>query len=182
MILLYHDISTRTGWAFGKPGSIPLFGSFRVAQKHACVGEFLDGYEHKLGDQISRFRPDWFAFEAAILRSKKGGKQGTSIETALKLMSLAGIAEKVAWQLRVPNIRQALHQSVALFFTGRGSWPGGREEGKRQSIRVCHELGWQVMNDDEADACAGWSFMCSLIAPAAPLRRWEGALLGVGNA
>jgi hypothetical protein len=32
-------------------------------------------------------------------------------------------------------------------------------------VRQCYAMGWKVTDDNEADALALWSFMCSLLDP-----------------
>jgi hypothetical protein len=37
-------------------------------------------------------------------------------------------------------------------------------------MRQCRAMGWQVADDNEADALATWHYMCSLIEPKLALR------------
>lgn len=171
--VLFHDLATSTGWAFGEPGGIPLFGSFLVARAGAGVGEFAAGYERRAYDQLTKFKPDCFCFEGAFVGDK------TSFDTARKLLGLVVVAEKCAFDCAVPMVRELQHSSISKFFTGSGRWK--RAEGKQIIMKVCRALGWTPADHDQADALAGWAMQCHLIEPRARPMRWEGSLLGVAS-
>lgn len=174
--ILAIDCGTVLGWTCGPPGAEPEYGSHRVAAGGCAIGEFLDNYEQWLLRQVVDRRPHCLIFEAPIMTSGK-----TSIDTARKLLCLAGITEKVGYQRRVPMVREAANPTVCKFFTGRGRWASSDEK-KRITVEVCRRLGWDPPDHNSADGLALWSFACSLLAPKVKLRRWEGALLGVGAA
>lgn len=180
--IIFHDIATKVGWAVGAPRcDAPRFGSFRCGPPGCSIGAALDKYERELTAQILATRPACFAFEAPLLvRPNKQGLGGTAMDTARKLLGLAATAEKVAFQLGVSMVRETEHSKVMKHFTGTSNWK--RADGKAAVIKICGLMGWDVKGDDDAgDALAGWSLMCSMIDPRAPLRRWDGALLGIAG-
>ena len=47
-------------------------------------------------------------------------------------------------------------QSIRKHFIGRGDLK--RDAAKARTMERCQRLGWQIANDNEADACAVWDF------------------------
>lgn len=153
--ILALDLATVTGWAVGEPGTVPLAGSYRVARPGAGLGLFLAGYSDWLADRITILEPCTLIFEAPILTGKK-----TALETARKLMCLAGVTEMIAYRRELPCF-EASGVEVTKFFTGRARYPGDtpqeRRHAKKQAvISQCAMLGWRAEDDNAADALALW--------------------------
>lgn len=161
--LLALDLATKTGWAWGlvpatppataleaaisKPPQ-PESGVYKVTGDG--VGAFLADFERWLSDQIDRLQPSGLIYEAPILPNT------TSFETALKLMSLAGITAKIAHERRIAWVRHAQPASVKKHFTGSG------KAKKEHMEAACRRRGWLPQDDNHADAMALLSFGCTL--------------------
>lgn len=163
MLVLALDLATSTGWAMAdsetyelrtslesavsKPPR-PESGFYEVPKRaRGNIGAFLDDFEKWLRAMISVSLPTMVAFEAPLLRGN------TSIDTARKLMALAAVTEMVCYRADcVQRCFEANNATVRKHFIRKGS--GKRDEIKRLTIIECEGRGWNVQNDDEADALA----------------------------
>jgi Holliday junction resolvasome RuvABC endonuclease subunit len=162
--LLALDIATRTGWAYGR---VPLRGTtaleasavrppkpdsgiIRVLTEAGGLGHFLAEFEERLTGLLDDKRPGGLIIEAPLLPKL------TSFETVCKLMSMAGIAQKVADQWRIRWRRIAQPASIKKHFAGKGNAK------KPDMIAACRQRGWEVFDDNEADALAIWDLGCAL--------------------
>lgn len=148
--ILALDLSSATGWAAGSPGETPRAGTRRIGRPGQRIGAFLDIFDRWLSDQITVHQPAVLIFEAPILTAGK-----TSIDTARKLMCLAGVTELIAFRREIPRVFEADSSTVTKFFTGRGSY-GNRDAKKAAVMEQCRQLGWQPCDDNAADALALW--------------------------
>lgn len=176
-MITFFDLATRTGWAAGR-GGVEDFGSFELRRTGENVGEFLFEAQARIEAIARRFRPTLMAFEAPFLVARR--------DTMLKVRKLSGLANEVekcayslgmAWHNRPIDCREALVDDVRRHFLGR-DYPRTREAAKIATKVKCRDLGWDVDNDDEADALAGLSFMHALEAPeqaldVVPLFQWK---------
>lgn len=142
MKILALDIATRTGWACGAVGGEPRWGLATFL--HSDVGAFASAYDHWLSDMITVEQPDLLVFEAPILPRQ------TTIATARKLMGLAFLTELIAFR-RSLACREVSIQTVKKFFAGHGHAP------KAEMINAARRQGWNVKDDNEADALGVWA-------------------------
>ena len=151
-LVLALDLSTHTGWAIGRLGGNALeFGTMHLPKTGDDLGRFLFEFEVWLRDLIQDRHPDKVFFEAPIMSQRT--------MTARKLMSLAGVTEKVCFELRVPY-EEAVLSSVKLFFAGHG------KAEKKHMIDAARRMhGWPVEDDNQADACGIWLYGCACINP-----------------
>ncbi len=163
------DLATVTGWAFGPAGGVPSSGIKRMGDPGCSVGRFLQVFEEWLNDMLTVYQPQIFAFEAPLLRTGAGGESNTSIDTARKLLCLAGNAERIALDHDIPEhlVCEADNSSVCKDFTGRGHFAGDRTAKKNLVMARCREMGWEPADDNAGDALALWRFMEKRFYPAA---------------
>jgi len=155
--ILALDLATVTGWAIGVPGGEPVAGSHRIAEPGAALGRFLAGYSDWLADRITVLEPCMLIFEAPILTGHR-----TALDTARKLMCLAGVTELIAHRREIPCY-EADTGEVTKHFTGRARYPGksyqARRAAKKRSVMdQCAALGWRAADDNAADALALWTW------------------------
>lgn len=169
---LTFDIATNTGWAFWETGrNLPVWGSFHLGKGHNAV-RFL-----ALGDHtellVKKLKPTIFSFERpnqhlySSFKDKKTGRMigGRSNRKTIEyLCALCGVAEEHAHRAGVPAdlIKTVETGEVRQHFIQGNP---KRAIAKAQTVQKCNLLGWQVDNDDEADALAQLSFMRSLYDP-----------------
>lgn len=165
MTCISLDLATVCGWAIGKFPVVPLSPLEMIVRKppkplsgvwrndESAVGPFLLKYERWLTGKILEHGVTAIIFESPVLPSggkDANGKQrkGVSIQTARKLMGLAGITQMVAHRLGIKWTREAAPSSVKFYFCGSG------RPGKDGIMEMCDKLSWQYTTDDEADALA----------------------------
>jgi len=177
--IVFFDLATRSGWAAGDDGGVEDFGDFEMPRTGMQVGEYLCVAERHIDQVVCRFRPDMVAFEAPFLN-----RRTDTILKLRKLGGLANIAEMIAFRRGREwghasglDCREAMVDDVRRHFLGR-EYPRTRQQAKIATKVRCRDLGWDVDNDDEADALAGLSYMHAIMDPAraldvAPLFRWK---------
>lgn len=156
--ILALDIATVTGWALAKPDKPPRFGTVRFGKqggsRAACYREFRLWIENfTLPRKI-----ELIVYESPAAPMIMYGR--TNIETIKRLIGLCEHLEE--WADGVCELREASVQQVRAHFIGRNIKSA---MAKAQTIERCRELGWDVNNDNEADACALWSYQVSCLRP-----------------
>jgi crossover junction endodeoxyribonuclease RuvC len=168
--VLAIDLATKTGWARGCVGEVPEFGTMNFAAKKKgtkggsdmllssdsvfaaameWIGELLDPV------------PDILIIESML--PPDAMKNKTSRQVRDRLAGLHGIIRAVAKRKGVGEITEAAVGDVRAHFVGIRNLK--RHDAKSAVIDRCQSLGWDVANDNEADACAIWSYACALIDP-----------------
>lgn len=145
--VLALDLATFTGWAISQPAGPPLFGTQRIGKPHYSAGRFFAAFRRWAAGMIEIERPAAIYYEAPIIVEANG------LQAAYRLMGLTAHLEAIAYELGVPRIERLASTAVRKHFTGRGRW-ADREDGKRRTVDACRARGWNVISDDEADACA----------------------------
>lgn len=173
-VILALDLATVLGVAIGPAGGKPRAVPHRIAPPETAIGPFLSRYADWLADQITTHDPAVIIFEAPIMTAGK-----TSIDTARKLMNLAGLTDMIGWRREVPRVFEADSSTVCKAFTGRGRYEdrGGK---KRAVMEACARLGWEAADDNAADALALWWWAETKLFPKA--RRESDPLLARGAA
>ena len=139
------DLSVkRTGWASAPPDGDLRFGSKGFPSTGVNVGALLSEFHDWLDAMLAVEDPALVVFEAPILQSGK-----TSIDTARKLMSLAGHTEFLCHRREIRCVEQNI-------MTNKKDFTGSGRAEKEDMINMARRRGWDVRNDDEADACALW--------------------------
>ena len=162
--VLAIDLATKTGFCRGAVGGTPEFGTMnfaiksrdRVVSSDLIFATAMD-WASGLIDPV----PDILIVESML--PPDAMKNHTSRQTRDRLAGLHGIIRGVARRKGVGEISEAAVQDVREHFIGYRNLP--RVQAKRAVIDRCQSLGWDVANDNEADACALWSYACALIDP-----------------
>jgi Holliday junction resolvasome RuvABC endonuclease subunit len=125
----------------------PLSG---VARFSGDVGPFLSSFEAWLSKMLNQHRPGGIIFESPILPAE------TNPATVMKLNSLAGITQMVAFRRGIRWVRSAQPSTVKKHFSGSG------KKGKQNVMDACRARGWVYEDDNMADALALWDFAATL--------------------
>ena len=163
--VLALDLATTTGWAFGEPGDRPSYGSQRFASPGASHEAVFYAAFKWMGNFCEAFEPDVVVWEAPLATIFKRGS--TNAATTTLLYGLPAIIGMVAYQNGIFDIRKANTRDVRLHFIGSNP---KRVKAKPMVIKQCEAMGWQVRDDNQADALATWHYMCSLIEPEIAVR------------
>jgi crossover junction endodeoxyribonuclease RuvC len=167
MIIFALDVASVTGWARGAIGEVPRCGSVRFASEGAShlaiCGRAMEWAIDTLGPAP---RPDVVAIEALlppmVIRRK------SNVDHDL-LAELQGVMLGVCFLRGIYKVNRFAVGKVRAHFIDLSVCAKG--EAKLHVIRKCRSLGWlETADDDAADACALWSYQCSLIDPQQSLR------------
>jgi hypothetical protein len=159
--VLALDLATTTGWAYGEPGGIPVFGNLRFGSKGSRASsyrEFRAWLDANWTSSKPRMRPALIVYESPMIPSLMGGK--TRIETTKLLFGFAEHIEE--WAYDRIELREASVGQVRSHFIGQNL---KAKIAKPMVMERCHELGWMCQTTDESDACALWDYQCCFLAP-----------------
>jgi hypothetical protein len=155
--VLSLDLATVTGFAWGKPGTVPKFGNKRWmkpggsrASAYRELRGWLDAFTHN--EKI-----DLIVYESANVQFMAGK---TNIDTIKLLIGLAENLEE--WCHDHIELREASVSQVRSHFLGQNL---KAVVAKPATVSRCHELGWNVTTHDEGDACALWDYQCCHLRP-----------------
>jgi hypothetical protein len=165
--VLAMDLATVTGWARGSVGSTPVSGSIRFGTRESGDGEVFGqaiGWMSKLLEMAPR--PDIIVLEAMLPPGAKVG--ATNSSTRDRLAGLHAIVRGVAHIRGISEIACYSVGDIRHHFIGERSLR--RAQAKAAIVLRCEMLGWQVVDNNAADACAAWSYACSIIDPTQALK------------
>ncbi len=159
--VLALDLATKTGWAVVEEGTAhaptlievnggkevyhPVSGTIEIGRDHYSMGKFLDTYRRWLLDMLRVHGISRLSYEAPWVNGD------TSQATARKLFGLSAVTEMVCEMKTIPCM-ESTPTNVRTHFIGTNS--GGRNTLKRMTIEHCQALGWNPVDDNEADALA----------------------------
>lgn len=158
--VLALDLATITGWAVGEPGMLLAHGMIRFASKGASHEAIFANAFDWMQDKIGVYGPALIVWEAPLITSFTRGR--TTNDTTTVLFGLPAVIGLAAYKRGIYDIRKAETAKVRRHFIGENP---KRVLAKRLVMRQCVARGWDITDDNEADAIATWSYMCSLIAP-----------------
>lgn len=162
--ILCLDLATRLGFAEGQVGETPITGSHRLAPAGANHGEIGLGLLKWLDDRLRLSPPRELWVEAPITPSIVQGK--THVSTIRILCGLCFIADTVAQGRGVWRRREVATSDVRRHFLGSNP---KRDAAKALTLLKCRSLGWEVCDDNAADAAALFSFASEKIEPGSML-------------
>lgn len=152
----FLDVAGNMGVAQGPPGKIPRLYTVPISKEHDDHEDAFGRATLWIAEQLSLTQPRAVFIEAPRGASVWGN---TNADTNMRLIGLwAAIAGVV--KARKIHCQRGSVSTIRKFFIGVGNMPG--PQAKKEVIRVCRSLGWDVANDNEADAAAGWLWACSL--------------------
>jgi hypothetical protein len=167
--ILAIDGAATAGFALGATGEDPRFGSRRFTGSGAS-GEVVARFSRFLRDTIERNKPDVIAYEAPYFPAGFRNGPPANAKTLRRLLGLAEIIDATAWDYRL-LCYQATASEVTAYLTGKANW-GGRVPKKAATIAAAQRWGWNVSDDNAADALAVWAYAESVLDPgAAAVRR-----------
>ena len=156
--IIFLDLARTTGWCEGVPGERPTSGTIRLAPSSAAAGEVYGGMIQFLAPRLQSFRYRVVSFEAPFdTRHMK-----TNFNTARLLLGLPAIAEGVCHLTGHHNVREVSVNDVRKYLLGTRPAKG---EAKKAVIAKLNELGFDPKDDNEADAIAGWLYVCARVEP-----------------
>lgn len=164
--ILALDIATSTGWAYGRPGETPRYGSQSWAAKagetaadDGTVGAAATRWLHSF---MTIDKPDLLIYEAPLGAGGRSSK-GSSERTTRRLLGLTFLIETVGVLKGVPSsmICEANVQTVRKHFVGQAR----PADGKAAVMARCRQLGWAPRTHDEGDALALWDFAGAVMVP-----------------
>jgi hypothetical protein len=166
--ILALDIATRCGFCRGAPGDAPAeIGSVRFggidASNNAVFANALKWTSKLLEPEP---RPTMLILEAMLPPTAKLGN--TSADVRDRLAGLHGVIRAVAHLRGIYNIAEHSVSDIRRHFLGTHLLK--RAQAKQETVERCRQLGWNVEDDNQADACALWSLGASLIRPELSLR------------
>lgn len=160
MTVLALDLASVTGWAYGEPGGEPKHGTVRFAS----AGASHEAVFAKAMTWTKLMLPNkgitTVVWEAPMPTSFKRGQ--SNVNTTTLLYGLPAVIGAVVYSAGIFDIRKADTRDVRKHFIGCSP---KRFEAKRMTMDMCRARGWQVADDNEADALATWDYMVSLIDP-----------------
>jgi hypothetical protein len=163
--VLALDLATVTGFAWGKPGAVPKFGSIRLSKPGTSRALTYRNFRIWLEDiwNVRDKQPDLIVFESPAVPSIMSGK--TNIDTIKLLLGLSEHLEE--WCYGKFELREASVSQVRSHFIGSNK---KAILAKPKTMARCKELGWDVVTYDEADACALWDYQCCFLRPDLAMR------------
>lgn len=164
MTVLALDLASVSGWAYGDPGGAPTHGYIRFAKagsSHEAI--FASAMRWMTG--MMRIKPSLVVWESPLSTVFRRGR--TTTDTTSILFGLPAVIGAVAFEHGVYDLRKADTRDVRNFFIGSNP---KRARAKPMVIAQCKRQGWNVTDDNEADALAVWHYQCSIIAPTLALR------------
>ncbi len=156
--ILALDLASVSGWACGEPGGTPDHGSVRFAKAGASHEAIFAGALQWMSAICAERQPGIVVWEAPMSTSFKRGK--TNINTTTLLYGLPAVIGAVAYLRGIFDVRKADTRDVRNHFIHQNP---KRAIAKRLVMKQCEHLGWDVADDNEADALATWSFTCALL-------------------
>jgi hypothetical protein len=167
-LILALDAATTTGWCRGEVGKTPTFGSEKLGTgKHNDFQIFGRAIDWLVAHLEQNAPPDSLVIENML--PPQAMKNHTSREVRDRLGGLHGIFKGVAYRYGIAEIACVNVGDVRAHFIGDRS--ARRIVAKHNTMVRCRLLGWDVQDDNAADACALWDYACCLIDPKLGIRR-----------
>ncbi len=159
MIVLALDLSTKVGFAVdssdaGRPRTgvwkLPIASADDYGTMGLALQQWLRGLIGMSGAEL-------LAYEAPLVRAGGGAFSGafTNAHTVRIQLGFTMAAQIVAAERRLP-VRAAAVQTIRKHFCGHG------HAKKPAVMERCHQLGWEIADDNAADAAACWSWAKSI--------------------
>jgi hypothetical protein len=172
-MILALDQATRTGFCFGAPGDNPSWGIKAFGGRGRTNGEIVSTFRLWLFGVCCAIKPTLVVFEAPYV------PRMASAVVLRRLLALAGTIEAVTYELKLP-CREASAMEISRFFLGRYR-PLGRAGKKAATIETCAQYGFDVDDDNIADAISLWLYAEATIAPDIAALRGIGPLMVGAN-
>lgn len=140
---------------------MPVFGTWKLPGPFIdAPGRFLASFENALLAAIDRWRPSRVVIEAPIRSGSMHGK--TNANTLAQQINLWGQTHQACYRENTLVLERA-SSTVRLTVLGKGGFAEG--QAKRVVVAWCHQRGWKVQDDHQADAAALWQYESWLTSP-----------------
>lgn len=157
--VLALDLSTETGWAFGRPGpGCPEWGFIELPKEESRAA-VIARFEDWLDAAIDRLKPDAVVYEAPF-----GPQQQRDVLSCFYAYALAGATEACCFRAQVP-FRSHSVETIRTAVLGRKTLT---EDEKRMKPRVTVKTqivapwiksqGWDISNHNSRDAAVVWAY------------------------
>ncbi len=154
--VLCLDLSTRTGWAYGVAGAVPLSGVWELPNT-TDLGRRFAAFENELLDALAEMQPVLVSMEAPLPASEQ-----THAYSAELQIGLAAIAECACYRWERRLFRRA-SSTVRAAVLGTARFPKG--EAKKAVMEWCRARGWRFPDHNAADALLLWAYETDIRAP-----------------
>lgn len=152
-LILALDLSSNTGWALGAPGVRPKFGTFKLPSTGNEIGRFAHAFDMWLSDMLTMHAPERVVFETSVMPAGH-----TTPMTIRKLTGLGWHAEFVCHR------REVICNEVNVA-TIKKFWAGNGRAKKPEMIAAAKRYGFDVKDDNQADALGLWHYTAEKLAP-----------------
>lgn len=160
--ILALDVATTVGWAEGPlSGKQLFFGSERLSPEGAGSDAVCYGMSEFMRRRLALWKPHIIVYEAAI---DPRFMKFTTVETVRLLNELPGVLKAEAYRAGVYNTRYIEAGDLKQYWHGKRNLP--RSVVKRLTIRKMQALGYDVKDEDAADAIAVHRYMAAFLDPA----------------
>lgn len=139
------DLSTRTGFAYGRDFGEPTHGVW-VLGKDGNAGRYFSCLAAQVEAAISRFQPCGVIFEAPLPPPAQSGERPARV-----LMGLAAVVDMICFEQAV-RCEEATVEQVRTLVLGRSRFPKGTA--KSYVMQWANSRGLDCVDDNAADACA----------------------------
>jgi hypothetical protein len=155
--ILALDIATNLGFAFGSDSAeAPTFGSVKFGADEASNAARFAACLRWCVNEFKSHPPDILAIEATMKAFRKNNKQSTTFT-----FGYHAIVKAVAFECGIHDIQEHDVSDVRNIFIGYSRLT--RDVAKAAAVKRCHQLGWNVTDGDQGDACAVWMYQCAMI-------------------
>lgn len=171
--VLSLDLARRTGWAAGSTAGVEGFGVHEFRRTDAWnLGEYGMEARVTFRRMIAEVEPDLVVYEQPILRSgriatnSKGRQFVKTVDTPEKLRKIYGLGFELEVECYRANvkIREANIGSVRAHFL-MGKVPRTSDECKIAVKVMARRRGWNILDDNDADALAVLDYQLSILDP-----------------
>lgn len=152
-MILALDIATVAGWCHGAAGSPPVYGSVNLRHPAGTPGVILNLCDW-LVPLCAEIEPTVIVFESPYVPHGRQGTMPINAFVVRRLYGMVGAVETIALRRKIRCL-EATPTEISQFFLG-ASRPKKRDAKKLATIERCHQLGWPVTDDNQADALALW--------------------------
>ena len=148
-VVLALDLSTRAGWAVGRAGERARFGTWVLGSSSVTPAEPWAALLDCLADACAVHKPERIAVEAPLPAAQQRNQQ-----IARLLMGLADMAQIFCYRRAVPYA-----EYNAATVRSRVLGDGHGHAKKQEIIGWCRTRGYDVIDDNAADALLLWHFV-----------------------
>ena len=166
-LILALDIATRTGFARGRVGELPVSGSINFgrdgsSRNRTDAAIFAAALRWLSQELQPEPRPDLVIMEAML---PPDAARGSTQRGGAPIGSPACRASSKASRTCAASARSRKPQSGISAVTSSAIDRSSALTAKRTVMERCRALGWECADDNAGDALALWSYACALIDP-----------------